>query len=215
MSKKILVFGATGGTGRQLVDQALELGYDVTAFVRDTLRLERNHAHLHVVHGDMLDAESVDSALAHGFDAVISALGTYHRKPNTDLSEGTSKIVSAMQRHGVRRLLVVSSLGSGDSAGQGNFWARLVQRLFIKEVLADKTRQESVVQNSNLEWTIVRPPQLLATNRVCDDLVTWSGPRPPKKVTWKVTRASLAKFLLDTLEASEHSGAAVNISDPA
>ena len=110
--------GATGGTGRQLIAQALERGFTVTALVRNPSRLPVDHPCLTVVRGDVLDAPSVQSAMG-GQEAVLSALG--HKRyfyPTRILSEGTSNILRAMEIHRVRRLVCETSLGIGDSAGR-------------------------------------------------------------------------------------------------
>ncbi len=114
---RLLIFGATGKTGQCFVDQALQRGHVVTAFVRDPAKLAPERDNLHLVQGDILEPASVEAAFGEPFDAVISALGVFHREDRTELSAGTRNIIAAMQKHGCRRLAVVSSLGAGDSAG--------------------------------------------------------------------------------------------------
>lgn len=114
--------GATGGTGRQLLVQALERGYEVTAFVRDPSRLSIAHPQLTVVRGDVLDRDSVETAMR-GQDAVLSALG--HKRffyPTRILSEGTRNILRAMEGQGVRHLVCETAMGIGDSAGRMGLW---------------------------------------------------------------------------------------------
>ncbi|MFW2403214.1 MAG: NAD(P)-dependent oxidoreductase, partial [Gammaproteobacteria bacterium] len=132
MPERVLIFGATGGTGKHLVRQALDRGMHVTAFVRDPTKLDIQDKNLQVALGDMLDAESVDRAMAEGFDAVLCAAGIYQREYKTDLSDGTKNILAAMKAHGVRRLLVVSSIGAGDSKGQGAWWVKAYYRYMLK-----------------------------------------------------------------------------------
>jgi putative NADH-flavin reductase len=167
------------------------------------------------VTGDTLDADSVERGLAGGYDAVVSALGVFHREPRTELSEGTANIISAMHKHVVPRLVVVSSVGAGDSKGQGNLLARGLQSLLLKHVLADKDRQESLVAASGLEWTILRPPQLTDEPTARTDLVAWSGPATRQKKTWKTSRASVARAALEAVSTGKYLRQAVNISDPA
>jgi len=169
---RLLVLGATGKTGARIVEQALDRGHAVTAFVRDPNKMIISHSDLQIVAGNILDPKSMEAAFAEPVDAVISALGIFHREPRTDLSDGTRNVLEAMKRHGVRRLAVVSSLGAGDSRGQGNFLARNLQRMLLSHVIDDKDRQEADVQASDLDWTLVRPPRLLdgpATGRVAHD----------------------------------------------
>jgi len=159
--QRVLIVGATGGTGRELVKQALERGYAVTALVRNPARLTVEHPRLTVIQGDVLDPRSVETAMR-GQEAVLCALG--HKRffrPTRILSDGTRNIVQAMKSHGSRRLVCETSLGIGDSA----FRLGLVYTLFIIPVVLpfyfwDKTRQERIVAESSVEWVIVRPGAL-------------------------------------------------------
>ena len=214
MSKKIIVFGATGATGKRVVSQALDRGHGVTAFVRDPARLTISHPGLSVVQGDLADAESIDAALAQGGDAVISTLGLFSLKPTTIVSEGTARIIGAMQRHGVQRLLVVSSIGVGDSAGHGNFLVRMIQRTSLKQVLADKERQEAAIRESDLDWTVLRPPRLVDNPEIRKDQILWQAEQPTEKVSWATSTGSVANMLLDALENDRYLREAVNFSDP-
>lgn len=211
---RIILFGATGKTGLCFVEQALAHGHTVTAFLRDPAKLALEHPQLHKVVGDIQDRASIDKALAEPFDAAISALGVFHREPRTELSSGTKNVLAALQAHGIRRIGVVSSLGAGDSKGQGNFLARNLQRFLLSHVLDDKGRQEELIRNSGLQWTIARPPQLTDDPRVRTDLFEWQGPAPKGvKLTWKVSRASVAAFILAAIENGSHINQVVNISE--
>jgi nucleoside-diphosphate-sugar epimerase len=164
----ILIFGATGGTGLQLVEQALQRGHHVTAFVRDPARLALSNPALRVVTGNVMSAPDVDAVIP-GQDAVLCALGTMpeakadrvRRQPGVRVcSEGTRNIVHAMSRHKVRRIVVESSASVGESRHTGKFAASLVLWLFLRKVMEDKERQEVAVMQSALDFTIVRPPKL-------------------------------------------------------
>lgn len=213
MAERIIVFGATGGSGKHVIRQALDRGLHVTAFVRDPTKLEIEDDNLRVALGDMLDAESVDHAMASGFDAVVCAAGIYQREYKTGLSDGTKNILAAMKKHGVRRLLVVSSIGTGDSYGQGTWWVRAYYKLMLKYVIWDKNTQERDIRDSGLDWTIVRPPRLFESEVVNPDVTVWSGSQPQKKLRWGTTRATLAKVILDALANDQYVGEAVNMSD--
>lgn len=211
---QLIVFGATGKTGQQIVTQALQRGHSVRAFVRDPAKLRMAHDKLEIVTGDVLEADVVGRALSEPADAVVSALGIYHREPRTELSDGTRNIVTGMERHGIARLAIVSSLGVGDSKGQGNFLARNLQKILLSQVLADKERQEALIRASALDWTVVRPPQLTDRDRVADNVAAWQGASPRRpKLTWKTSRATVASFILDAVENDKYSKAAVNISE--
>ena len=121
---RVLIVGASGGTGRQLVAQAMDRGYLVTALVRDPSRLRVNHPQLTVIQGDVLDAASVEAAMR-GQEAVVSALG--HKRffyPTRTLSEGTRNILRAMETHGARRLVCETSWASETVPGVWAFTTR-------------------------------------------------------------------------------------------
>src|SRR5438876_5259898 len=116
---KIVVFGATGAAGRHLVDQALAAGHEVTAVAREPSRVEARHQRLHVLAGDVADAESVARAVA-GQDVVISVVGPSRGAPaGTVISGAARHILEGMRRHGVRRLVFTSGLMVGEARGVG------------------------------------------------------------------------------------------------
>jgi uncharacterized protein YbjT (DUF2867 family) len=195
---QLVVFGATGETGRELVKQALGHGHSVRAFVRNPDRLKVIHHRLEVVTGDVQDAKSVAAAVA-GQDAVLCALGVNERKPNTILSDAVRTFVGAMQAEGVRRLLYVSSLGVGETKGQlGPIYNHVVLPLLLKEIFADKETAETVVRESGLDWTIVQPARL--TNARLTGKYR-AGPGAAKG-RWfpKIARADVADFMLNAVE---------------
>ena len=197
---RILIVGATGGTGRRLVAQALERGHAVTVLARDPAKLAVDHPRLTVVAGNVLDRASVDRAMA-GQEAVLSALG--HKRffwPTRILSEGTRVLLAAMAAHKVRRLVCVTSLGIGDSAGRmGLPYTLFTIPVVLPFYFWDKTRQERLVAASDVEWVIVRPGALTdgekrglrRTGRHVGSFL-W---------TVRVPRADVAAFMLDQLES--------------
>jgi putative NADH-flavin reductase len=194
---KVVILGATGRTGRELVKQALELGHDVTAFVRDAAKMGIRHERLSVVEGNMLDAESLLRAIE-GQDAVLSALGSPGLGPSTDLSQGTANIISAMGSAGVKRLIFESTIGIGDSAGHASWLARkFFFPVVLKNVFADKEIQERYIKASSLDWTIVRPARLTngrrqSRYRVGDEI-------DQNATATTISRADTAEFMLRQL----------------
>lgn len=158
---KILIIGATGGTGKAIVKHALDQGHAVTAFVRNPAKMTITHEELVVVKGNVLDYDSVDHAVQ-GHHAVISALGHKHFfLKNTILSDGTKNIIRAMEKHKVKRLIFESSLGVGDSRGKlGLYYTLFVIPFIIFFYYKDKELAERYIMESSLDWTIVRPGQL-------------------------------------------------------
>ena len=157
---KLLVFGASGGTGRELVKQALDQGHNVTAFVRDPAKLEGvQHPNLKLVCGDVLDPSSVKKAVA-GQEVVLVTIGAGPKR-TTLREEGTRNIVGAMQGTGVKRLICQSSLGVGKSRANLPFFTKhIVVDIFLRHAFADHDNQEAVLRQSSVDWIIVRPPHL-------------------------------------------------------
>jgi len=205
-AKNLLIFGATGKTGRELLRQGLDQGHKLTAFLRDPAKLEPTHTNLQAVEGNIHDAASVEHAVqSQPFEAVISALGTYIKEPVTPIADGTKNIIEALSKHGPKRFIVVSSLGAGDSKGEGNWLVSYIQKRFLKHVLNDKDWQERHLIKSTLDWTIIRPPQLTDEPEVHEDRMTWVGPLDSqKRAVWKVSRADVAAECLALAGNKEH-----------
>lgn len=195
---RVLIVGATGGTGRQLVAQALERGYEVTALARNPAALDITHPRLRIVGGDVLDPASIDEAIR-GQEAVISALG--HKKlfpPNRILSEGTRNLVRAMEAQGVRRFVCETALGIGNTAGRmGLYYTLFVIPVILPSYFWDKTRQELVIAQSRLSWIIVRPGAL--TNGERRGKYRHGADVGSFLWTVRISRADVAEFMLNQL----------------
>lgn len=195
---RLLVFGASGKTGREIVTQALERGHDVTAFVRNPAKFSFSHERLSIVRGDVMDSASVEAAMP-GHDAVLIALG--HRRylgPSNIVSRGTQHIIDAMKKHGVRRIVCETALGVGDSTGRlGVYYTLFVIPVILPFYWYDKGRQERAVRESGLEWVIVRPGQLTNGRKRGQYL---HGPKVGNYL-WSVSisRADVADFMLNQL----------------
>jgi putative NADH-flavin reductase len=195
---RILIFGATGGTGRELVAQTLQRGHDVTAFVRTPDKLTVVDSRLRVVQGDIQRAESIHAAIP-GHDAVVSALGTRSLGPTTVLSDAAREIVATMQGHGVRRIIWESSLGIGETRGQlGPLYNWLLIPLLLRHVFADKERQEAIIKATPLDWTIVQPAAL--TNGPRTETYRVGAGAACGGLWARVSRADVAHFMLKELE---------------
>lgn len=207
---RVLVVGPTGGTGLELVEQALEEGHEVTALARRPEALKIRHANLKVRQGDVLDYASVAAAVD-GQDAVLSALGVRKLGKNTILSQGTRNLIEAMQKAGVKRLIVESSLGVGDSRGQLGPWHNwFVLPLLLKNIFADKEVQESLVRSSRLEWVIVRPAILTNGPRTGRYKAGFSASN--NSIRRKISRADTAEFMLKQLGNDNYLGKAPGLS---
>lgn len=164
---RVLVVGATGGSGRAAVEELLAHGHEVTAFARHPGRLDLRSPRLRKQIGDATYLPDVERAVE-GQDAVVVTLGVTDnplkvrllrrsRTPIDVCSVGTRNVVQAMKRFGVRRLVVESALGVGDTRPKVPWYIRAAFRLLMEEQLADKELQESIVRESGLDWVIVQP----------------------------------------------------------
>jgi putative NADH-flavin reductase len=194
---QLVIFGSTGGTGRQVVQQALDQGHLVTAFARDPNKINIKHSNLRIVQGDVMDAISVEQAIR-GQDAVVCVLGAGKQLKGTVRSEGTQQIIRAMQKVGVRRLICQSTLGAGDSWGSLNFfWKYVMFGFILRHVFADHEKQENEVRQSNLAWTIIRPGAFVDGDRTGN--YRYGFPGTDKSSKLKISRADVADFILKLL----------------
>jgi len=191
---RLIIFGATGGTGQQVVTQALAQGHSVTVFVRRPEAVTTQHANLTVVQGDITDQDAVQRAIP-GHDVVISALGT--RGGPAVLPEGTRNILEAMASHGVRRSLWVSSFGAGDSLQQMGWLSQtLIVKGILRKAIQEKNAQEQIILASGGDWTIARPGGLTDGPLTGTYRVTGPGDKVGQP---SISRADVADFLLKNL----------------
>ena len=197
---KLTIFGATGATGTCLTRQALAAGHDVTAVVRDPLRLAvPAHQRMRIITADVMDPASITPAIA-GADAVITAVGPRGTGPTTIIHDSARSIVQAMQKTGTRRLLEVSGsvvTDDGESPYLRYLLKPVARRTFLRHVCADMRAGEDEIRESNLDWTIFRPPSLTGkpakgTYRTAIDRNLPHG--------FSVSRADLAACMLTLLD---------------
>lgn len=188
---KIVIFGASGATGRYLVEQALEQRHEVIAFVRNPSKLQIKHEKLSTIKGDVRNQEDVNRAIAGG-QAVLSALGV---KPGVKpvSAEGVRNIIFAMKKHHVHRLIVESAFGAGDT--KKGFYGRTLW-FIINPLMRDKEDMESAIEASGLDWTIVRPTALTNGKKTGS---YQSGVGISVGIFPKISRADVADFMLKQL----------------
>lgn len=206
----VLLIGATGPQGQEIVRAAGRAGIDLRALARNPARLDG--LGIPAVRGDVLDPASLRGAMA-GIDTVVSVLGTplILRGPVTLLSQGTRNIVAAMKAGGAGRLICVTGMGAGDSRGHGGFvYDRVILPLLLGRIYADKDRQEEVVRTSGLDWTLVRPAMLKdgPGRGLWREITDWRG---AARMT-AIDRADVAAFIVAELAAHRHGGQTVNLS---
>lgn len=193
----LVVFGASGGTGQEIIKQALDQGHEVTAFVRDTAKLAIRDSKLHIIEADVLkDQPAITSAIA-GKDAIICALGVANSLKSTGLiAGGLAAIVPAAKKHDVRRLILISAFGVGESSRNAPLVPRLMYRLLLGDIYRDKNAGEVIVKASGLDWTIIHPVMLTTGPKT----ETYRrGERLELHGIPKVSRADVAHFVLAQL----------------
>jgi putative NADH-flavin reductase len=206
---RILVVGATGGTGKHIVGQALGAGHHVTVFARDPARTGHEHPRLRNVVGELHAHQALSDAI-HGHDAVISALGRgYSFKSESLIQRSVPTLISAMTAAGVRRLVFTSALGVGDSYGDAPIIARLFFLTLLRDIYADKLIGDRLIAGTDLEWTIVRP------SKMTDGPLTRSyrsGERLALSGMASISRADVAHFLLHAMADPKTVGKTILIS---
>src|SRR6185436_1061055 len=194
---KIVVFGASRGVGLHVVEQALEGGHIVTAFVRSPDKFEVKHGNLSVFHGDSVHGATVENAIA-GQEAVISALGPT-RPPVPRMMETSAKnIVTGMHKHGVRRLISTTGAGVRQPEDSPKFIDLLIGfllNLMAKDVVMDSAENVHVIQTSDLDWTVVRFPRLVDGEHTGQYRVGFVS----KESGTQISRADAADFILKEL----------------
>jgi putative NADH-flavin reductase len=198
---RVLVLGGTGRVGRLVVGDLARRGHAVTVLARDPHKAPSGSP-ARIVEGDALDAAAVDRAVA-GQEAVIYALGPKGPGPTTLFSSSTRILLPAMARHGVRRLVAITGVGAGETKGHGGFlYDRILYPLFTRKIYDDKDRQETLIRDSALEWTIVRPASFRESRK----------PRGPlqaavdvRGVTLRsIAPAEVAAFVVDEVESARY-----------
>jgi len=193
---KLLVLGGTGGTGRQIVQQALDAGHEVTVFVRDPAKAPEQHARLRIVQGDIANTQALADAVR-GQDAVISALGRGLSFKSEHLIENSvPHILKAMASAGVKRLILTSAWGVGDTYNDASILPRMFFSTLLRGIYADKLAGDQLIRNSALDWTIVLPTKMHdgPLTRTYRTIERGAIPGMPS-----ISRADTAHFILSRL----------------
>lgn len=208
---KLLIIGGTGGIGRELIKQALEQGQSVTALARNPEKVNISHQQLNVIKGNVLVYDDVEKAVT-GQDAVLSTLG--HKRffiYTTILSDGTKNIIKAMEKNNVKQFICVTSLGINDSRFKlGLYYTLFVIPFITFFYFRDKAKQEKLISNSNLDWTIVRPGQL--TNGKRRGTYKHGSNVGNYMLTKTISRADVAHFILSQLNSKLYLRKAVGVT---
>ncbi|WP_322904280.1 NAD(P)-dependent oxidoreductase [Paenibacillus sp. SGZ-1009] len=211
---KMIIFGATGKTGRELLLQGLEQGHEVTAFVRNPDKLNMEHPLLYVVQGDVTSYDDVNAALAaKHYDTVFSALGAktpFQR--NLRLVEAVRHITRAAAEQQAGKIVHISFVGTRKDAGKLGWLYRLVTPLLMRNLLADHRDKEKIIAAGAANWVLVQPPLLTNGERTGSYYYETAIRQLPTSKK-KLSRANLAEFMLKQAQQSEHDRKAVMVSE--
>jgi putative NADH-flavin reductase len=212
---KVVIFGATGFSGKAILYVTLKQGYEVFILVRDKTKIKINHENLTVIEGDVMNTKTIALLLSNK-DAVIQCLGIGGKgdgKPNSFVSDATKLIVEEMGKQGCRRLIALSNVGAGNSiAFLPWFFTKIILPYFmkwLKVIIDDKNRMEPIIMNSKLDWTIVRCPNIVDKIAKGNCIATLDG----KGLKLSVTLGDMATFVVNQLEDTTFSRQAPSISN--
>jgi len=208
---KLAVFGATGGTGKQLVEQALAAGHEVVAFARDPSKLTTRHERLTIAPGDVTDQAAVECAV-NGVEAVISVLGPRDNDRSKPITRGTQNILAAMKKYGVRRFVLSSTPSASDPNDLPDFRFKIaigLVRLTLRSAYEDIVNTAQVVRASDCDWTIVRVSMLTDAPKTGVVKVGHVG----KTMGMRLSRADLAEFMLEQVQDAKYLRQAPAISN--
>ncbi len=194
----LALFGATGGTGRCILRQSLPNGeHSIKALVRSPGKLQIEDPNLNIIKGNILDREDVHKTIS-GTEGVLCALGNSGNNPNNLHTKGSQHLISSMKDLNVDRVVILTSMGLGSSRNQIPWYGRWFTNLFLQDLMADKRRQEELIEESKLGWTIIRPGGLIDGENTGEvykgtDSDIMAGP---------IARSEVARFMLDTVTSN-------------
>lgn len=203
---KIIVFGATGGVGQSVVKQAVENGFEVTAFVRTPEKLQTTHEKLTIIKGDAFNQQEVTAAIA-GHDAVVSCLGSSQgMKKSTELQDMVKNIVAGMQEQEVKRIVYTASAGIYNELP--GISGKLMMGM-LKNALTDHRAAVDWIESHGLNYTIVRPMGL--TNGPFSGQYREAAEGVPEKAK-SIARADVAHFILKALKNPQYENTSIGIA---
>jgi putative NADH-flavin reductase len=212
---KVAIFGATGFSGKAILNAAISQQHQVTVLVRNKSAILIQDKNLNIIEGNVLDRNTVAEVLKNN-DAVIQCLGVGGKgngKFTTFISDATKIIVEEMEKQQIKRLIAMSNVGAGNSVSfQPWIFTKIILPYFmkwLKVLIDDKNRMEPIIMNSELDWTIVRCPNIVDKTPKENVLATLDG----KGLKLAVTLGDMAEFIIQQLTDNAYSRQAPSISN--
>jgi putative NADH-flavin reductase len=202
----LFILGATGAIGKHLLDSALERGHQVTSYVRSPQKIHLTHERLKVFRGSVFDVDQMAHSLT-GNDIILSAFGPTTVRSSTLRREFGRTLAAAMRKSGVRRAQIVSAAFLFPDIG---FVGRILKATLFRRMIPDMAGMEAEVSQSDLDWTVVRPPRL-TNGPITDAYRIMDGALPPGG--FSISRADVAQFMIDEAEKPAHVQQVVGLVD--
>jgi putative NADH-flavin reductase len=216
---KILILGATGRTGRLIVDEALKQGYDLNVLVRDKNKTSFPSKSIKVYQGTPVRQTDLAAAMQ-GCDLIISALGIVRASDapwsklitaKDFISESIKNVIAEADQQNLKRLITVSAWGVGETKKEIPFWLRcLINYTNLGPVYAEHEKEEKLLANSNLNWTAVRPVALNDSPKIKTLKVSFNNSPKP---SLQISRQSVAKFIVDMVKSDKYDMKSPTISE--
>ena len=216
---KILILGGTGRTGIQLVEEGLRRGHKINALVRTPEKLRLESPDLQVITGTPINLDDLREAMK-GVEVVFSALNISMSSelpwakltgPKDFISNSIRNVIKVMREEGVKRIIVMSTAGAGDSVTEFPRWFRwLTEHSSMKYAYKEHGEQEKLLKQSDLDWTAIRPMSLSNSQKAKEVMVSFGGVPKPKR---NISRRNVANFMLDIAENNEYIGQTPTISE--
>lgn len=214
---KILLLGSTGRTGKLVIEEAIRRGHKISAIARNPEILKDYQ--IDITQGTPYDPETVEKAIT-GCEAVINTLNISRKSdnpwaglasPKDLISKSATNVISAMKRIGIKRFITLSTIGAGNSWKSTPVILKfIVSGSNLKFAFRDHCKQEEILQNSSLEYTICRAPMLSSKINIKGVVALKEGENPPKMV---LSRNSAAEFFIKIIENKEYIREVVNFSN--
>lgn len=202
---KVLILGATGRTGRHVLEQALELSWEVSILVRDTKKVVSKSSKLNIFEGSPIYKKDIQKAIK-GCEVVIVVLNVSRKSdfpwaslvsPKNLISKSVENTLFCMQNNDIKRIVSISAAGVGNSVKEIPFWFRwLIQISNIKYAYQDHQKQEEILQENNIDWTVIRPVGLTNSKKFKPLIISFENKPKPKLL---ISRRHVAKFILDCI----------------
>lgn len=211
----IVIFGATGFSGRAILQKALEANHNVTILVRNRTSIDIQHHNLSIIEGNVLDRSTVHQSL-HNQEVIIQCLGIGGKgdgKANTFVSDATSIILDEMKKCNVKKIIAMSNVGAGDSKSfLPWFFTKIILPYFMKwlqVIIDDKNRMEHIIMRSDVDWTIVRCPNIIDAPEKGKYTATLDG----KNLRLSITLGDMASFMIQQITDTTYSRKTPSISN--